>query len=176
MLGKLAPGDVVTVTQFRSLAEPWADTGTSTGPLMSAVLGGLAWSAMRMRLIGLIPLTALLASVPSPAHAQMQSALDVYYGCRLVADSPASNDRISIPPDYAASFCLGAFTAIIGLSGISSGGGAQNFLHFCPPSGATGVQYIRIFLKYVDDHPENGHEIFPIVALNALIHAFPCKR
>jgi DNA invertase Pin-like site-specific DNA recombinase len=64
MLGKLAPGDVVTVTridrlarstfdlfgivkrivdakaQFRSLAEPWA--GTSTGRLMLAVLGGLA--------------------------------------------------------------------------------------------------------------------------------------
>src|SRR3974390_2592102 len=66
MLGKLAPGDGVTVTridrlarstfdlfgivkqivdgkaQFRSLAEPWADTGTSTGRLMIAVLGGLA--------------------------------------------------------------------------------------------------------------------------------------
>jgi DNA invertase Pin-like site-specific DNA recombinase len=66
MLGKLAPGDVVTVTwidrlarstfdlfgivkriadakaQFRSSAEPWADTGTSTGRLMIAVLGGLA--------------------------------------------------------------------------------------------------------------------------------------
>src|SRR6516164_7029258 len=66
MLGKLGPGDVVTVTridrlarstfdlfgiirrildakaQFRSLAEPWADTGTSTGGLMIAVLGGLA--------------------------------------------------------------------------------------------------------------------------------------
>src|SRR5262250_668703 len=65
MLGKLAPGDVVTVTridrlarstfdlfaivkriadakaQFRSLAEPWADTGTSTGRLMLAVLGSL---------------------------------------------------------------------------------------------------------------------------------------
>jgi DNA invertase Pin-like site-specific DNA recombinase len=27
---------------FRSLAEPWADTGTSTGWLMIAVLGGLA--------------------------------------------------------------------------------------------------------------------------------------
>ena len=27
--------------QFRSLAEPWADTGTSTGDLMLAVLGGL---------------------------------------------------------------------------------------------------------------------------------------
>src|SRR5438270_2362522 len=66
MLGKAGPGDVVTVTridrlarstfdlfgivkgiadakaQFRSLAEPWADTGTSTGRLMLAVLGGLA--------------------------------------------------------------------------------------------------------------------------------------
>src|SRR6201994_1117794 len=66
MLDKLAPGDVVTVTridrlarstfdlfaivkrivdakaQFRSLAEPWADTDTSTGRLMLAVLGGLA--------------------------------------------------------------------------------------------------------------------------------------
>jgi hypothetical protein len=66
MLDRLAPGDVVTVTridrlarsnldlfaivkrivdakaQFRSLAEPWADTGTRTGGLMLAVLGGLA--------------------------------------------------------------------------------------------------------------------------------------
>src|SRR5438105_15223532 len=65
-LKHLAPGDVVIVTridrlarttfdlfaivkeivdtkaQFRSLAEPWADTGTSTGRLMIAVLGGLA--------------------------------------------------------------------------------------------------------------------------------------
>ena len=66
MLKTLVPGDVVIVTridrlarstfdlfaivkqivdakaQFRSLAEPWADTGTSTGRLMIAVLGGLA--------------------------------------------------------------------------------------------------------------------------------------
>jgi DNA invertase Pin-like site-specific DNA recombinase len=66
MLDAIAPGDVLIVTridrlarstfdlfgivkrivdtkaQFRSLAEPWADTGTSTGRLMLAVLGGLA--------------------------------------------------------------------------------------------------------------------------------------
>src|ERR671928_1762840 len=66
MLDRLAPGDVVLVTridrlarstfdlfgivkrivdaggQFRSLAEPWADTRSSTGRLMIAVLGGLA--------------------------------------------------------------------------------------------------------------------------------------
>src|SRR5438309_11580848 len=66
LLKAIAPGDVVTVTridrlarstfdlfsivkrivdaggQFRSLAEPWADSSTSTGRLMLAVLGGLA--------------------------------------------------------------------------------------------------------------------------------------
>jgi DNA invertase Pin-like site-specific DNA recombinase len=66
LLKALAPGEVVTVTridrlarstfdlfsivkqivdkggQFRSLAEPWADTATRTGRLMIAVLGGLA--------------------------------------------------------------------------------------------------------------------------------------
>ena len=66
LLKALAPGDVVTVTridrlarstfdlfaivkqivdaggQFRSLAEPWADTSTSAGRLMIAILGGLA--------------------------------------------------------------------------------------------------------------------------------------
>ena len=66
LLQALAPGDVVTVTridrlarsifdlfsivkqivdkggQFRSPAEPWADTATRAGSLMLAVLGGLA--------------------------------------------------------------------------------------------------------------------------------------
>lgn len=66
MLKAIEPGDMVTVTridrlarstfdlfaivksiteaggQFRSLAEPWADSGTSTGRLMLAVLAGLA--------------------------------------------------------------------------------------------------------------------------------------
>ena len=66
MLSRIEVGDVVTVTridrlarstfdlsaimkqitdvggQFRSLAEPWADTITSIGRLMFAVLGGLA--------------------------------------------------------------------------------------------------------------------------------------
>ncbi len=66
MLKAIQPGDVVTVTridrlarstfdlfaivkaitdadgQFESLAEPWADTSTSTGRLMLAILGGLA--------------------------------------------------------------------------------------------------------------------------------------
>jgi DNA invertase Pin-like site-specific DNA recombinase len=66
MLTRLERGDVVTVTRidrlarslfdlfaivqrinesgavFRSIAEPWADTGTSTGRMMLAVMAGMA--------------------------------------------------------------------------------------------------------------------------------------
>ena len=73
MLKALAPGDVVTVTRidrlarstfdlfaivkqivdagalFRSLAEPWADTGTSTGRLMIAGLAGVERDLIRTR-------------------------------------------------------------------------------------------------------------------------------
>src|SRR5258707_9091874 len=89
MLKALAPGDVVTVTridrlarstfdlfaivkqivdskaQFRSLAEPWADSGTSTGHLMIAVLGGLP--AVERDLI-----PTRTAAGPSPAQKRGQ--------------------------------------------------------------------------------------------------------
>ena len=81
MLGKLAPGDVVTVTridrlarstfdlfaivkhivdakaQFRSLAEPWADTGTSTGRL--------SW-----RFSAAWPMWSATSSAPAPPRAE----------------------------------------------------------------------------------------------------------
>src|SRR5277367_4193303 len=73
LLKDVATGDIITVTridrlarstfdlfaivkrivdagaQFRSLAEPWADTGTSTGRLMIAILGGLAANSDAIR-------------------------------------------------------------------------------------------------------------------------------
>src|SRR5437764_11735191 len=80
MLGKLAPGDVVTVTridrlarstfdlfaiikriaeakaQFRSLTEPWTDTGISTGRLMLRY--SVAW-----------PMLSAILFVPAPPRA-----------------------------------------------------------------------------------------------------------
>src|SRR5438552_4433703 len=90
MLGKLAPGDVVMVTrldrlarstfdlfaivkrivdakaQFRSLAEPWADTGTSTGRLMLSA-DWRTWSAI---LSAPVPPKAEAAPRPAPAQSR----------------------------------------------------------------------------------------------------------
>jgi DNA invertase Pin-like site-specific DNA recombinase len=89
LLKDLAPGDMVTVTridrlarstfdlfaivkrivdtggQFRSLAEPWADTATSTGRLMIAVLGGLAG--------GRADAASVVAIKPEPAPGRVGS-------------------------------------------------------------------------------------------------------
>ncbi len=85
MLKDLASGEVVTATridrlarstfdlfaivkrivdaggQFRSLAEPWADTSTSTERLMIAVLGGLAY-VERDPILAYLPKTSPNAS------------------------------------------------------------------------------------------------------------------
>ena len=93
MLRQLAAGDMAVVTRidrlarstfdlfaivkqiadagarFRSLAEPWADTGTSTGRLMLAVLGGLA-----LRLVRSVPRCSLRgrSGARHPRHARAQ--------------------------------------------------------------------------------------------------------
>jgi DNA invertase Pin-like site-specific DNA recombinase len=95
LLRHLAAGDVVTVTridrlarstfdlfaivkqivdakaQFRSLAEPWANTGTSTGRLMIAVLGGLADGS-----------AILSALAPPRAAAGRKNAASIWAGPR----------------------------------------------------------------------------------------------
>jgi hypothetical protein len=119
---------------------------------------------------------ALLAGSPKLVSAQIASALDIYHGCKLVADStPLPNNMLQMPVDIDAVLCLGAFTAIIGLANDTWADNGLHIFRFCAPTGATAIQFIRIFLKYVDDHPEEGHNIFPRVAWNALSRAFPCK-
>ena len=69
--------------QFRSLAEPWADTGTSTGRLMLAVLGGhIRW----------VPLSNFL---PARFRADATAALPNVLGVSI------EDIRVKDSPDYA---------------------------------------------------------------------------
>lgn len=131
---------------------------------------------LQSSLLRTILAAALLAGSPKLAYAQIASALDIYHGCKLVADStPLPNNMMQMPDSPDAVFCLGAFTAIIGLANDTWADNGLHIFRFCAPTGATGVQFIRVFLKYVDDHPEESHKIFSRVALIALSRAFPCK-
>jgi Rap1a immunity proteins len=46
----------------------------------------------------------------------------------------------------------------------------------CPPKGATRGQARAVVIKYIEARPERMHERFDVLAYEALIAAWPCKR
>lgn len=74
---------------------------------------------------------------------------------------------------FPAGICWGAFSALQELSGLADGD--HRVLYFCPPENSTRMQFIKVFSKYVDDHPETSHEDWTMMGLRALQAAFPCK-
>jgi Rap1a immunity proteins len=98
-----------------------------------------------------------------------------YQGCRSAASLYVSPDGTVTLSDPGAAFCWGAFTVLRGVTSILSDDQRTMALHVCAFTQATVSQYIRVFLKYVDDHPEIADQAFGFVAVNALIQAFPCK-
>jgi hypothetical protein len=117
----------------------------------------------------------------SSAQAQ-ETSLQVQSWCKFVDNleiSPA--DEIAIPNTFSAQFCWGAFGAIQQLIYIvdwnneSKTGSGKPMLGVCAPQGSDRVQYIKIFMRYADRHPEQGHIEFAGVARRALADAFPCR-
>jgi hypothetical protein len=72
-------------------------------------------------------------------------------------------------------FVWGLFASFQGLMrfGVSD---TEQTPEICAPAASTRVQLIKIFLRYVDQHPEIVHQEFENVALVALRQAFPCPK
>ena len=46
----------------------------------------------------------------------------------------------------------------------------------CYPTGVTQAQLREVVMKYLRDHPERLNDPAPLLVLNGLLEAFPCKR
>jgi hypothetical protein len=46
---------------------------------------------------------------------------------------------------------------------------------FCPPTGVTGQQAVKVVVHDLDEHPEQLHADFLALAVVALHQAWPCK-
>lgn len=46
----------------------------------------------------------------------------------------------------------------------------------CYPTGVDQAQIREVVMKYLRDHPERLDDPAPLLVLNGLIEAFPCKR
>jgi hypothetical protein len=116
--------------------------------------------------------TAVLALVAEPACAE--TATEVQSWCKPVANASVDPDgMVDVGNTFDRVFCWGAFAAIQGLSRLVPDDGTPLLL-FCAPPTSNRLQYIQIFERYAEQHPEKGHLDFTVVARNALAQAFPC--
>jgi Rap1a immunity proteins len=115
----------------------------------------------------------LTVFIITTSSSQAETALEVQSWCTTTAHAPLLADgKVGLGTTFDDGFCWGAFAAIQDLSRIEMLG--NPLLVFCPPSNSTRIEYVKIFLRYVDQHPEQLHMDFAGVARRALAAAFPC--
>lgn len=107
-------------------------------------------------------------------HAKAESALEIQSWCKGIVNAKlGANHTIFYTPNYNTGFCWGAFGAIQEFSRFLRNDNTP-MIDVCAPPNSTRLQLIKIFSKYVDDHPESANRSFAIIALRALTRAFPC--
>lgn len=106
--------------------------------------------------------------------AKAQTADELASKCRWVRDAQLRDQTITQPEDFASGECWGYFGALQNYSRFGGRDG-KTLLGICAPAHSRLSQFINIYVAYVDQHPEQGHEDAAFIALTALSRAFPCQ-
>lgn len=128
-------------------------------------------------MIRLIALVFALCFFTFPAYSQ--TAEEMASNCAKLPEAEISNGQVSVPGDFKSGLCWGAFSAFQIATHYADGAGTSQFkplFKICYPDGVTTSQLIKIFLAFVERHPEQYHKEFFQVALNANKEAFPCPN
>ena len=115
----------------------------------------------------------IVASLSFIAAAKAESALEYGSYCRPYEKPEMRGDRVYVTPNYEIGLCWGAFAGMQTLFSMTSGG--KHMLLACVQPKSTRVQLIQIFLRYLSQYPEVGHEDFVVVTHRALMKTFPCR-
>jgi hypothetical protein len=120
----------------------------------------------------------LVLAMPSMALSETRddSANFMMHGCRDALSSDAK--KIAYAP---AGMCIGAVAAIVFKGNVECTGFQKGYIPspgwgVDPPHGFTVEQAMRIVVKYIDARPERMHEMFFILADEALSEAWPCNH
>jgi hypothetical protein len=77
-------------------------------------------------------------------------------------------------PTFRTGVCWGAFEVLMRVV-YAMDPDKTPLMHVCPPGGLKQTQLIKVFLAYANQHPEQLHQEFFLLAMNSLVRAFPCK-
>jgi hypothetical protein len=107
---------------------------------------------------------ALLTLAASQATAQdFPTGNEHYASCKSFADKT----RVGDP--FMRGVCAGT---INGLK--NSGPLYPEPSRFCPPKASTVTQAVKVVVSYMDKHPEELHQSFLMLSLQAMREAWPC--
>ena len=123
------------------------------------------------------PVTVIFAlfvcfAISGKAKAQM-TGQQMQEKCKeLIVDKPA--------PSFDGGFCAGFISAAIDDESMWRASDKEqkqtHILSFCIPQNGTNGQYLQVFLKYLDEHPEELHKPANFILHEAFSKAFPCGK
>jgi len=122
----------------------------------------------------LVPLVAIFCFLSLHlAEAQTTTGEDVQSKCKQV---------IQGTPSFSSGFCAGFVGGVMEAQTmweVWEGKGTalrkNPDLSFCLPERVTNDQIIKIFVKHLDDHPEELHKPAALILVQSLRGTFPCK-
>lgn len=102
----------------------------------------------------------------------MRSGNDYQKACRLFISLTGTGrlEKNNFAESAQIGQCIGAIMAV-GYLGRS----LDPRITFCIPTEATLAQLTKMVLKYMDDHPAELHEEFPLLVLKTFRRAWPCQ-
>jgi len=105
-----------------------------------------------------------------------QTAEQMLSACRPITQAKILTDgTVELPRDFESGACWGAFGMLHQVLMLLDQNG-QPVLHACIPSNATRTELIAIFVRDVEQHPEEYGKDFQIVAINSVFHVYPCNQ
>jgi len=104
-----------------------------------------------------------------------QTAEEMASNCKEVVQAPVINGQITFKtPEFETGFCWGAFTSLHQAAYATCSDDKPVF-RICFPNTASTSEAVKVFLAYLDKHPEKLHEDYFLIAVIANQAAFPCK-
>jgi Rap1a immunity proteins len=114
-------------------------------------------------------LSVMTGSAAAVTPAQLRQS------CQSVLRTAGATDKATIEIPVAGLACWYYMSAVQNLSAVVDQDG-QPLLGVCAPAGTTLIQYVRIFARYAQRHPEKDADNAAPLVLNALLEAFPCGK
>ena len=123
-----------------------------------------------------IMLLVLLACGTAHASDKDDRALAVASQCGWVRTVVLHNGQFDMQTTFAAGSCWGRFAVVQDFLNVIDEKDQRPLLGVCIPNDVSRIQLIKVYVRYVDEHPEKGHLFFFPVLMESMAKAFTCAK